>query len=40
MSKPLCDALVIFGVTGDVAHKKILPALYAPVKHGAPAAAA
>jgi glucose-6-phosphate 1-dehydrogenase len=29
------DALVIFGVTGDLAHKMIFPALYAMVKHGA-----
>jgi glucose-6-phosphate 1-dehydrogenase len=29
------DALVIFGVTGDLAHKKIFPALYAMVKRGA-----
>ena len=28
------DALVIFGVTGDLAHKKIFPALYAMVKQG------
>lgn len=28
------DALVIFGVTGDLAHKKIFPALYAMVKRG------
>ena len=28
------DALVIFGVSGDLAHKKIFPALYAMVKHG------
>ncbi|MDD5035503.1 MAG: glucose-6-phosphate dehydrogenase [Methylococcaceae bacterium] len=28
------DALVIFGVTGDLAYKKIFPALYAMVKHG------
>ncbi len=28
------DALVCFGITGDLAHKKILPALYAMVKHG------
>ena len=35
MSKPLRDALVIFGVTGDLAYKKILPALYALVKRGA-----
>src|ERR1039457_145912 len=29
------DALVLFGVTGDLAHKKIFPALYALAKHGA-----
>lgn len=29
------DALVIFGVTGDLAHKMIFPALYAMAKHGA-----
>ena len=28
------DALVVFGVTGDLAHKQIVPALYAMVKHG------
>jgi glucose-6-phosphate 1-dehydrogenase len=28
------DALVLFGVTGDLAHKKIFPALYAMVKSG------
>ena len=28
------DALVVFGATGDLAHKKIFPALYAMVKHG------
>jgi glucose-6-phosphate 1-dehydrogenase len=27
------DALVVFGVTGDLARKQILPALYAMVKH-------
>jgi glucose-6-phosphate 1-dehydrogenase len=26
------DARVLFGVTGDLAHKKIFPALYAMVK--------
>ena len=26
------DALVLFGVTGDLAHKMIFPALYAMVK--------
>ncbi|MGB7597701.1 MAG: glucose-6-phosphate dehydrogenase, partial [Gallionella sp.] len=29
------DALVVFGVTGDLVHKMILPALYAMVKSGA-----
>ncbi|MES1982668.1 MAG: glucose-6-phosphate dehydrogenase [Pseudomonadota bacterium] len=29
------DALVLFGVTGDLAHKQIFPALYAMVKRGA-----
>ncbi len=29
------DALVVFGVTGDLAHKMIFPALYAMVKSGA-----
>jgi glucose-6-phosphate 1-dehydrogenase len=28
------DALVLFGVTGDLAHKMVLPALYAMVKRG------
>jgi glucose-6-phosphate 1-dehydrogenase len=28
------DALVVFGVTGDLAHKKIFPALQGLVKHG------
>jgi glucose-6-phosphate 1-dehydrogenase len=28
------DALVLFGVTGDLAHKKIFPALYAMTKRG------
>ena len=28
------DALVIFGVTGDLARKMIFPALYAMVKRG------
>ncbi len=31
---PPSDALVIFGVTGDLAHKQIFPALYAMVKRG------
>jgi glucose-6-phosphate 1-dehydrogenase len=29
------DALVLFGVTGDLAHKMIFPALYEMAKHGA-----
>ena len=32
---PLSDALVIFGATGDLAYKKIFPALYAMAKRGA-----
>jgi glucose-6-phosphate 1-dehydrogenase len=32
--KTPADALVIFGVTGDLAHKMIFPALYAMVKRG------
>ncbi len=28
------DALVVYGATGDLAHKMIFPALYAMVKHG------
>ena len=35
MTASLSDALVLFGVTGDLAHKMIFPALYAMVKHGA-----
>ena len=35
MAKPHSDALVIFGVTGDLAHKMIFPALYALVKRDA-----
>jgi glucose-6-phosphate 1-dehydrogenase len=34
MSAPAADALVIFGVTGDLAHKKIFPALQGLVQHG------
>src|SRR5689334_14167260 len=29
------DALVLFGVTGDLAHKKIFPALYDMARRGA-----
>ena len=35
MSDSHSDALVLFGVTGDLAHKKIFPALYAMAKRGA-----
>jgi glucose-6-phosphate 1-dehydrogenase len=35
MSASRSDALVLFGVTGDLAHKMIFPALYAMVKRGA-----
>ena len=35
MAASRSDALVLFGVTGDLAHKMIFPALYAMVKHGA-----
>ena len=34
MSESRSDALVIFGVTGDLAHKMIFPALYAMAKRG------
>jgi glucose-6-phosphate 1-dehydrogenase len=33
-SAPRSDALVLFGFTGDLAHKKIFPALYAMAKRG------
>jgi glucose-6-phosphate 1-dehydrogenase len=35
MAASRSDALVIFGVTGDLAHKMIFPALYAMAKRGA-----
>ena len=35
MTLPRSDALVVFGVTGDLAHKMIFPALYALAKRGA-----
>jgi glucose-6-phosphate 1-dehydrogenase len=35
MALPQSDALVVFGVTGDLAHKMIFPALYAMVKRDA-----
>jgi glucose-6-phosphate 1-dehydrogenase len=34
MSEPTSDALVFFGATGDLAYKKILPALQAMVRRG------
>jgi len=34
MATPRSDALVLFGVTGDLAHKMIFPALYAMTKRG------
>src|SRR6202789_3617400 len=34
MNAPHSDALVFFGATGDLAYKKIFPALQAMVKHG------
>ena len=34
MAASCSDALVLFGVTGDLAHKMIFPALYAMVKRG------
>lgn len=34
MNAPQSDALVFFGATGDLAHKKIFPSLQAMVKHG------
>jgi glucose-6-phosphate 1-dehydrogenase len=34
MDKPHSDALVFFGATGDLAYKKIFPALQAMVKRG------
>jgi glucose-6-phosphate 1-dehydrogenase len=34
MADSRSDALVLFGVTGDLAHKMIFPALYAMVKRG------
>ena len=34
MTQARSDALVLFGVTGDLAHKMIFPALYAMAKRG------
>ncbi len=33
-TKEQSDALVLFGLAGDLAHKMIIPALYAMVKRG------
>lgn len=35
MSEVQSDVLVVFGITGDLAHKMIFPALYAMAKRGA-----
>ncbi|MCA9552814.1 MAG: glucose-6-phosphate dehydrogenase [Myxococcales bacterium] len=36
MARPeLSDAVVVFGITGDLSFKKIIPALYTMVRHGA-----
>jgi glucose-6-phosphate 1-dehydrogenase len=35
MTEATSDALVIFGATGDLAHKKIFPSLYAMARRGA-----
>jgi glucose-6-phosphate 1-dehydrogenase len=34
MTTSKSDALVVFGITGDLAHKMVIPALYAMVKRG------
>ncbi|HEX4299075.1 MAG TPA: glucose-6-phosphate dehydrogenase, partial [Devosia sp.] len=34
MTADRSDALVVFGVTGDLAHKMILPSLYQMVRRG------
>ena len=34
MNIPHCDALVVFGATGDLVYKKIFPALYAMERRG------
>jgi len=35
MSDGAADALVLFGATGDLAHKKIYPALQSMIRRGA-----
>ena len=37
MSSGVSDALVLFGATGDLAYRKIFPALQSMVQHGGPA---
>src|ERR1043166_10201146 len=34
MNAPRCDALVFFGATGDLAYKKIFPALHSMARRG------
>jgi glucose-6-phosphate 1-dehydrogenase len=34
MSEPLCDALILFGATGDLAYEQIFPALQAMTRRG------
>ena len=34
MTEPRSDAFVLFGATGDLAHKKMFPSLYAMVRRG------
>ena len=34
MTEPHSDALVFFGATGDLAYKKIFPALQGMARHG------
>ena len=34
MAKPISDALVLFGATGDLAYKQIFPALQSMIRHG------
>ena len=34
MNRNACDAFVLFGATGDLAHKKIFPSLYAMESRG------
>ena len=35
MSAPVSDALVFYGATGDLAYKKIFPALHGMIRRGA-----